>query len=253
MKERVFLLIVLIILTTVFYLDLKGVHVYIFSLNNFVYLLTLLTGAIIGLNQFKNKSKIIKLITVLFSGVFLFELGGMIMTHLRLFYSLYYFLILFFLLLLHHFIFRQFLENNGKQIKKLNLLSLIIAGLSLVIMLSNWNLSGFPSIAVSLFCIYVISMSLYLLYQLIDVPIKTQLWRNPQFLFCVSSLVMYCIKFWNVSFRPVLHKLPMEVMLKYKFLLFNFSNYIMEIAYCVFVILLLVGHEKQVNAETKKV
>lgn len=112
-------------------------------------------------------------------------------------------------------------------------------------MIYHWNLSGFPSIAVSLFCIYVISMSLYTLYHLIEVPIKTRLWINPVFLFSVATLVMYSLKFWNVSFRPVLHKLPMEIMLKYKFLLFNFSNYIMEIAYCVFVFILLYGDKKE--------
>lgn len=119
MKGSLFVSISLSFLVIAFYLDHIGVNIYFLSVHSLVYNLTLLSGFIIGITQYKKRSKILKLVTILFLGVFLSELGVLILVELKLLVPLYYFLLLFFLLLLHHLIFSQFLEQIGKQKKGL--------------------------------------------------------------------------------------------------------------------------------------
>lgn len=239
MRKKQYLLFLLgALLLVCFWLDHFEVSVYFLSMHSFVYNVTLLLGALLGMFTYKSLDEVQKKITLLFAGVFLFEFSSLILLEIQLISPWFYNALLLFLLLIHYAIFKSFL-NVKKAAENVLQWSTILCGLVLImIMFASRITGGFPFINVSIYCIYVITFSLLCLFKILETPLEIKLWRTPQFLFSSATLVMYSLKFWNVSFRPVLHKLPMEVMLKYKFFLFNLSNYTMETAYCIIMLIL---------------
>lgn len=222
-------------------------------LNNVIYFFVLFIGAVYGFIKYGKFLRFGKLITFLFNGIFILESTVAIFRSFEISNAVNYLTLTVFLFVMNYFIFGNYLKFNKKNTKRYNVLSLSFFLLIIVNSFFVYRNYEFPFLSVALFCLYSVVLSVIGFFQLMDSPTYIPLLKNPLFLFSFANLSMYSVKFWNLSFRPVLYKIPLEVLIENEFLLFHLSAICMNVAYLSMLYILFIRIPlKDVNAQGNK-
>lgn len=220
------------------------------SVQYFYYNFVLLTGVLYGLIHFPKLTRMARFITLLFLGVFLLESTMMFFRVLEINNRFNYLLITVFLYALNYLIFSLYLKFSPKGEKRFYWVSL---GFLFLIIFNPSVFSrdySFPFLSVAIFCIYTIVLCLLSFVQLMESPSYIPLAKNPVFLFSFANVLIYCVKFWSLSFRPVLYKLPLEILIEYRLMVFDLSTICLDMGYTVMLYIIFL--KPKILVEGKK-
>lgn len=233
MLTRFFYILFILVVQIVFY---QEVHIEIFGLNmyglNLSYLIFLLGFVVIGVVNFKLLDLWERIVLSYLMVILLFEsirLSGVFNISQGLFNSVITIIYFSF----NYYLFRAKLKNDKKRSKLLNLLSsaFFVFLLFSTVLGQVQDKDAFPVMTISLFFIYLISISLLGLLSIIDLPVKQPLYKNSFFLFLLPTLVMYSLHFWTISLGHFINELKMETIYKHRFLMLDLSRMIMVMCY----------------------
>lgn len=105
-------------------------------------------------------------------------------------------------IILYQLIFRSLIKDV--KIKRIALYFGIAAFITTISFSLNTGILAFPSLNISVLSLYIISLSLYLFYQLVQNPTEESLFRIADFWFALGNLVFYAGAFMIFTLLHVL-------------------------------------------------
>lgn len=238
-------LVILAFSVFIFVLDALDVKPLGESISRIAYFFLLVLGAVYGWLNFKFYKAENKIITLIFTFLITTETLAVYYQFFGIKQGIAYTIVTLGLILFNYMIFGRLLKFKHSQRQIFRNATFLLFALVLLIQIFIANQDEFPFIGATLFCFYVITLSLYSFLQIIKLPAKKSLWNQPLFLYAFSNLFLYCTNFWKINARPLFYKIPVSSMLENKTLLVDVQAAAMVFAYSLMFSMLFMGDRRE--------